>query len=55
MLLSLLLTALVMPVAAALCFGVQAVARRLGHGPSAERITAADRRWLARQHIDLGG
>ena len=53
-LLSLLLTALVMPIAAALCFAVQAIARRLGFGPAAERVTAADRRWLARQHIDLG-
>lgn len=53
MLWTLLLTAAVMPVSAAVCFGVQAVARRLGHGPSAERITAADRRWLAAQHVDL--
>jgi hypothetical protein len=50
---SLHLTAAVMPVSAAVCSGVQAVARRLLFGPSAERITAADRRWLAGQRTDL--
>lgn len=53
MLLSLFLTALVMPLAAALCFAAQALARRLGFGPSRERLTAQDRRWLAAQHVDL--
>lgn len=52
-LMSLLWTALMLPVAGAVCFGVQAVARKLGHGPAAERVTAADRRWLADQHVDL--
>lgn len=52
-LLSLLFAALAMPLAAMICFAVQGVARRLGHGPSAERVTAADRRWLAAQHADL--
>ena len=48
-LLSLLLSALALPVAAALCFGVRAIARRLGYRSPAERLTARDRRWLARQ------
>lgn len=53
MLISLLWTAVMLPVAGAVCFGVQALARKVGHGPAAERVTAADRRWLADQHVDL--
>lgn len=48
-LLSLLLSAAALPIAAAVCFGIAALARRLGYRPAAERLTAKDRRWLTEQ------
>jgi hypothetical protein len=48
-LLSLLLSAVAVPVATALCFGFAALVRRFGYRSPDERVTTKDERWLSRQ------